>query len=107
MKQKILIIAAVIVVLAGVGLYWLTLPSAEAPPPSVTDTEGELESSPTTVEAAIKERVTTKATLQAYKAQLAIYEKVLQHAPQNAEAQRKVNVLRQTIEELEKQSAPH
>lgn len=102
MKQKILIIIAAVVVLVGVGLYVAMQPRTTAPavssPEPLTD--------PTALETAIKDRIETKAKLQAYKAQLAIYEKILQHAAGNAEAQERVDTLRREIEALEKQNAP-
>lgn len=102
MKQKILIIVAGVLVVGGVGLYVAmqlrtTSPAAPSSGP-LTD--------PTALEAAVKDRIETKAKLQAYKAQLAIYEKVLQHATGNIEAQKRVDTLRREIEALEKQNAP-
>lgn len=104
MKQKILIIVAGVAVLVGTGLYVFKQPRTTALAPATLSPE--LETDTTALEAAVRARVELKAKLQAYKAQLAIYEKILQHAPDNAEAQRRVDTLRTEIKVLENQNAP-
>lgn len=104
--KHVAMIVVVLGVAGGAGYYLLQRPSPSPSPepPAVSSTE--LETDTTALEAAIKKRVETKAKLQAFRAQLSIYEKVLQHAPGNAEAQRRVDTLRREIETLENQNAP-
>lgn len=103
MKRKFLITSGIMTLVIALSVAYFLMqppprpPSEALPLPAVSQEQ---------LQTAIKGRVELKAKLHVYKTQLAIYEKILQHAPGNAEAQKRVDTLRHEIEALENQNAP-